>query len=242
MKRLLVVLSLLTFIFSTQLFAKKFVVGIDTWTPFTYFENGKAKGITVDILRKIASKLNYEIEFKQIPWSRALKMMHTGEIDAMGNLAHSKERDTFMTFIRPPYYKHKINFYKLKKDTFEINKHEDLYKYTILVGLDYVYFPKFDNDTNINKIAISNRNYKNDKKTAEEIMLKMLFNGRVKVIIGNDGRMDYLIKKLNYEKDIEKLKYVYDKDDFAYIGISKKSPFIKDIAKINEAMKKLVNK
>ena len=241
MKKIIIFLTLIIFI-STSLQAKKFVVGIDTWTPFTYFEDGKAKGITVDVLRKISSKLGYEIEFQKIPWSRALKMMESGEIDAMGNLAYSKHRDTFMAFVKPPYHKHKINFYKLKKDALKVNVHEDLHNHTVLVGLDYVYFSKFDDDVKIKKISIANRNYDNDKRTVEEIMLEMLVKNRVKVIIGNDGRMDYLIKKLKYEETIEKLNYVYDKDDFAYIGISKKSPFIKDINKINEAMENIFNK
>ncbi|HIP45873.1 MAG TPA: hypothetical protein EYG93_11240 [Sulfurospirillum arcachonense] len=53
MRYLFTLFFTITLIFSTQLFAKKFTVGVDNWTPFVYFENNEPKGLTVDMFKKI---------------------------------------------------------------------------------------------------------------------------------------------------------------------------------------------
>lgn len=242
MKHLFTLLFTISLIFSTQLFAKKFTVGIDNWTPFVYFENNEPKGLTVDMFKKLAKEMNYEIELKHIPWSRALKMMESGEIDAIGNLSFSEKRAKFIEYTKPPFYSLKTHFYTLKDSDIVINKHEDLRNYLFLVGQDYVYYPEFDNDSNIKKETMLDRIYNGVTTDASETMLNMLIKKRVKILVSANAIMDHSIKKLSLEKIVKKIKYIPLANDFQYIGISKKSPFIKDIDKINVAMKKLLNK
>ena len=242
MKHLIRILSIFILIFSTQLLAKQFTVGIDNWTPFVYFENNKPKGLTVDMFKKLAKELNYDIVFKHIPWSRALKMMESGEIDAMGNLSFSKKRAQFIRYTEPPFYSLKTRFYVLKENNIVIKKHEDLYKYLFLVGQDYVYYPEFDNDTNIEKEFLLDRISNGVTTDASETMLNMLIKKRVKILISANAIMDHSIEKLSLEKMVKKIEYMPLADDFQYIGISKKSSFIKEIDKINEAIRKILNK
>jgi len=242
MKRLLTNICLLLFLSSTPIFAKKFTVGIDNWTPFVYFENGEPKGLTVTTFKKLAKELNYDIEFKYIPWSRALKMMENGEIDAMGNLSFSEKRAKFIKYTNPPFYKLKIRFYTLIDSDVEIKKHEDLRKYIFLAGHNYVYYPEFDNDKNIKKEFIMDRISNGVVIDAAEVMANMLIKKRVKILISANSIMDHIITKLSLEKTIKKIDYAPSSMDFQYIGISRKSPFIKDIHKINEAMRKITSK
>lgn len=242
MKNLIIIISALIFLSSTQLFAKKFTVGIDNWTPFVYFENNKPKGLTIDMFKKLAKELNYDIDFKYIPWSRALNMIKSGEIDAMGNLSFSKKRAEFIEYAKPPFYTLKTRFYILPDSNIKINKHEDLYNYQFIVGQDYVYYPEFDNDTKIQKESVLDRISNEKTVDASEIMIRMLMKKRVKILISANAIMDHTIKKLSLEKSVKKIDYIPLNNDFQYIGISKKSPFIKDMDKINEAMKKLLNK
>ena len=242
MKRLSTLLFVLTLICSTQLFAKKFTVGVDNWLPFVYFQYNKPKGLTIDIFKKLAKELNYDIEFKYIPWTRALKMMKNGEIDAMGNLSFSKKRAKFIKYTKLPFYSIKTRFYTLKNNNIVIKKHKDLRKYLLLVGKDYIYYPKFDNDTNIRKKFLHDRISNGIITDTAEIMLNMLIKKRVKILISGNAIMDHVIEKNSLENKVKKIDYMPLFDDFQYIGISKKSPFIKDIDKINEAMKKILSK
>ena len=242
MKHLIKILFVLALFFSTQLCAKKFTVGIDNWKPFVYFENNEPKGLTVDMFKKLAKELNYDIEFKYIPWSRILKMMESGKIDAVGNLSFSEKRAKFIEYTKPPFYSLKTRFYALENSDVVIKKHEDLRKYLFLVGQDYVYYPEFDNDSNIKKDSIHDRIYNGVSTDASETMINMLIKKRVKILISANAIMDHSIKKLSLEKTVKKIEYMPLANDFQYIGISKKSPFIKDIDKINEAMKRILNK
>ncbi|WP_024954944.1 substrate-binding periplasmic protein [Sulfurospirillum arcachonense] len=238
MKKTFLVFSLLLFLSQTQLFAKKIVIGINPWFSFITYENGKADGRTIKIFEKIAKELHYKIEYKVAPWTRLLKMIESGEIDVMGNLSHSKERENFLTYVKPPFYKQNTYFYTLKENTHLIKKYEDLYNYTIPVGSGYVYYEKFDHDKNITKEVVSHL----DTNVPELILIKMLLKKRVKVIISSSGIMEHIMKEYNLEGLIEPSLYNPNIYDNLYLGISNKSPFVKDIDKINKAMKKILSK
>jgi len=242
MKRLIILLLTLFVLSSTQLFAKKFTVGIDDWKPFIYFENDKPKGITIDMFKKLANELGYDIEFKYLPWSRSLMMLKSGEIDAMGNLSYSKKREEFLTYVKPPYYEQKILFYTRKGEKELIKKYEDLYNQIIIVGRDYVYYEKFDNDQKIKKENLVNSDMNSNLVTLEYLTINMLLKKRLNIMIAPNSIINYLLKKYHIEDTIEPSQYNPQQSDFIHVGISKKSPFIKDINKINEAMKKIINK
>jgi polar amino acid transport system substrate-binding protein len=242
MKRIITILSLLTLIFSTQLFAKKFTVGIDDWKPFIYFENDEPKGISIDMFKKLAIELGYDIEFKYLPWSRSLMMLKSGEIDAMGNLSYSKKREEFLTYVKPPYYEQKILFYTRKGEKELIKKHEDLYNQIMIVGRDYVYYEKFDNDQKIKKENLVNFDMNSNLVTLEYLTINMLLKKRIDVMIAPNAILNYLLKKHNIEGSIVPSQYDPQQSDFIHVGISNKSPFIEDIDKINKAMKKILSK
>lgn len=237
-----IALFILLLCMTTQINAKTLKVAIDNWTPFVYFENDKPKGLTIDIFNKLTKELNIDIEFIQIPWARALSMMKKGEIDAMGNLSYSKERTKYIQYIQPPFYKLKTTFYTLKGNEKLISSYEDLHNHILLTAKGYLYFPKFDTDVKIHKEEIQYRMEKNSMIIEEELMLRMLLAKKVQVIISSNAIMDYLIEKGSYNNLVKKANYDPLHSDLIHIGISKHSPFFKDINKINAAMKKILNK
>jgi len=238
----LVFIFLIVLYSSSILNAEKFTIGIDTWPPFVYFENKKPKGIAIDIFKKLGKELNYEIKFLKMPWQRSLLELKNGNIDAIGDLSYSKEREKFILYTKYPFYELQTRFYTLKGNKHIISEYSDLYKYLILAGKDILYFPKFDKDKKIKKEEIISRITKTRTIPKEEIMLKMLMHKRVSVIISSNAIMNDLIEKKGYQNNIVKTNYAPDDIDKLFIGISRKSPFIKDIDKINEAMKKILNK
>lgn len=69
----------------------------------------------------------------------------------------------------------------------------------------------------------------------------MLVVGRIRVIIGTDCQVDYDIARMGYTKKLEKVEYKPGNNVDLYLAISKKSPFLKDIKKINEIVKQIID-
>lgn len=55
------------------------IVGDADYAPYAYIENKEAKGVYVDVLKKVFEQMpEYEVEFKMVPWKRALKEVQSG--------------------------------------------------------------------------------------------------------------------------------------------------------------------
>jgi polar amino acid transport system substrate-binding protein len=63
----------------------------------------------------------------------------------------------------------------------------------------------------------------------------------VDVIIGTDCQADYEIKKLGLHHTFEKTQFKPQNSVELYLAISKKSPFAKDLNRINKVIQRLVN-
>ncbi len=56
------------------------ILADDAYRPFSFEENGEAKGIYIDVLRTAFSRMNgFEVKIKPVPWKRGKKMMEVGE-------------------------------------------------------------------------------------------------------------------------------------------------------------------
>lgn len=61
---------------------------------------GKPGGIYVDILDAIALEEDWQIEYVACEWADCLEQVRTGEIDLLGPIAYSEERDEWLDFNR----------------------------------------------------------------------------------------------------------------------------------------------
>ena len=89
-----VLFGLLQFVIVSGVEASKTVrVGLYENKPLVFMDdNGKAKGIFVDILEHIAAKEKWNIQYIYGSWPECLDRMESGEIDLMTAIAYSKER------------------------------------------------------------------------------------------------------------------------------------------------------
>lgn len=56
------------------------VYGDDAYPPYSYIENGEAKGIYTDILNAVFEEMpSYRIKITLVPWKRGLKLLEVGE-------------------------------------------------------------------------------------------------------------------------------------------------------------------
>jgi len=61
------------------------------WPPYTYMENGEARGLSTVVLREAARRAGLIAEFVELPWKRCLHLVDTGEHDAAVDAAKREQ-------------------------------------------------------------------------------------------------------------------------------------------------------
>lgn len=209
---------------------REIVVATDSWPPFRIIDKKPFSGIDFDMWEEISIRLNLKIKFEVYPWSRILHNLKNGKVDAMSGLAKRKERAEYLNYTTPSYYSCSPVFYLRKGEGLLVKEYDDLYKYPIGYVSNSAYFDNFDNDKKLNKFGVG----------TEVQLLKMLEAKRIKVIIGTDCQIDYDIARLGYKNKFEKAYFKPNSSTELYFVISKKSPFSKDLSKINETIKQII--
>jgi PAS domain S-box-containing protein len=81
-------------------------------------DKGKASGIFIDILRHIAEKEKWDLEFVPGTWSEGLKRLEAGEIDLMPDVAYSDKRSKRFDFNKVPVLSSWFHVYCHQDDDF----------------------------------------------------------------------------------------------------------------------------
>lgn len=194
-------------------------------------ENGDPDGIEVAFIKLLAKRLSLDIAFIPLPFKRGLKMLEYGEVDAMIGVLRRPDRQAYAYFLEPPYQNktHKA-FYVLKGKEASITRYENLHSLVIGTQLGSKYFPRFDSDTAIQKVAVSDTG----------LNIKMLLAGRIDAFIATETLGDYRISRLGLTNRIGKARYVYRKKQDVYIALARCSPLANRLAEFNNAMRNLV--
>ena len=206
------------------------IFATDEWPPFRMKNAQGYYGIDYDFLAELNKRLGLNIKYEAYPWSRSLANMKIGKVDAMSGLAKRSEREAYILYTKPPYFKCSTVFYVRKGDAHLISLYEDLYHFEIGYVLQSAYFERFDKDTTLQKVGVG----------TEAKLISMLLAKRLHVFIGTDCQADYEIAKRGYTNAIEKAYFKPNNSVDLYLGLSKRSPYIKDIDKINATIKAIV--
>ncbi|CCQ10235.1 extracellular solute-binding protein, family 3 [Pseudoalteromonas luteoviolacea B = ATCC 29581] len=230
-----VVLFVLLLLSSTLCAKHKVVIGVDHAPPYSYVEDdGQIKGLIVDIIRAMPVAQELEIETVACPFSRCVKMIAQGEIDIMGGLINTKERQKVMAFVEPPYMvlESSFVFYKQASSSLEVNNYEDLYNKRIAVIRSGVFFPRFDEDRELNKVPVN----------TEKIAIDLLLKDRVDLVIAVEETADHSMSILNQPShQLEKVRYRFTKKIYGNMAMSLKFSNSSAGHKIRQGMEILAN-
>ena len=97
MKKILFTVTFLV----TQLFAVQIVelLGDKSYPPYSYLEDGIAKGIYVDIIQTAIKKIpEYNVKFRMISWNRSIALIKKGKALGFFPPYYSKERTEWTKF------------------------------------------------------------------------------------------------------------------------------------------------
>ena len=72
------------------------------FAPFEYMENDKILGFDIDLMNHIAARINYGVEFLNMPFDKLIPAVVNGEIDcAISGITITKERESVIDYTRP---------------------------------------------------------------------------------------------------------------------------------------------
>jgi len=120
------------------------LVGDDDFPPYSFTDqNEQIKGIDIDLLNEMASRLGIEIEIELVPWKRLLLMTEKGDVSGSFALFKTPEREVFSLYTHPLHY----STYKLfttKDSATKFENLEDLYGKRIGIEAGFVISSEFD--------------------------------------------------------------------------------------------------
>lgn len=68
------------------------------WYPYTYSQEGEAKGIHIDMVQQALSNLNYTVRFTPKPWKRCLQDAKEGKYDAVVSASYKPVRAEYLFY------------------------------------------------------------------------------------------------------------------------------------------------
>lgn len=183
------------------------------------------------LLSAFAAKFGATVQGEKVPFARRLTQLETGEIDLLAGVLKNQEREQYAYFLSPPY-KQKTNkiFIMRKGEGEKLKTYEDLYRLQVGVQIGSNYFPRFDTDPKIDKIA----------STADANRLKMLLSDRFDALIHTELYGTFMIYSLGFQDQVEIAPYKYTRPNPVYIAISKKSELYNRKDELEEVFSQMV--
>jgi polar amino acid transport system substrate-binding protein len=204
------------------------------YPPYEFENDGKIEGVAVEIVKEIFNRMNQPINIELLPWSRALKLIETGDADGIFTIYKTPERELFAEFSSEILIPQTISLFVLWDSN--INFNGDLaklneYKFGVVRGVSYG--KKFDE-------ALEKNIIKNIEEVniGEQNFMKLL-SSRVDIVISNKYGAEYIINQIGYSRQIKEL-YPEVETLPSYIAFSKKrnlSAIKKEFDKILKEMK-----
>ncbi|MCQ8879801.1 transporter substrate-binding domain-containing protein [Pseudoalteromonas shioyasakiensis] len=213
----------------------KVSLAVDHGPPYSQIsEDGEISGAIVDIFQEIQQQLGFKLELVGCPFSRCIRMLEQGEVNAMGGLILTPKRQQLMHFVTPPYMviTSSFVFYARHESQLEIKRYDDLYGKKIAIMRGAAYFKRFNEDDKLIKVPVLTEN------TAIDLLVK----GRVDLVIGIESTTDHAMSVLNQPiNKLVKMDYRHSDTIYGYLALSQ-SFHNTDLAKrIDEQLKKLAD-
>ncbi|MBB1343168.1 transporter substrate-binding domain-containing protein [Pseudoalteromonas sp. SR45-6] len=194
---------------------QKISLAVDHAPPYSQInQNGEVSGAIVDIFREMKKQLPFKLELVGCPFSRCVRMLEQGEVNAMGGLILTPMRQQVMQFVTPPYMvlTSSFVFYAREDSQLQINNYDDLYGKKIAIMRGAVHFKRFDEDDELTKIAV----------LTESTAINLLLKGRADLVIAVEDTADHAMSVLNQPANkLVKMRYRFNDIIYGYLALSK---------------------
>lgn len=119
------------------------------WPPYSG-DHLSNKGLASDIVGTALGRAGYEVSFKIVPWTRALKGVSLGTYDGLYTAWYNEKRAETMAY-SDHFMVNEVVFFKQKSKDISYSTLNDLKQYQFGITRDYAYSDEFDNHMGLNK-------------------------------------------------------------------------------------------
>jgi len=163
------------------------IVGDDDFPPFSYIDQDEqVRGIDVDLMHEMASRLGIKVNIELVPWKRLLSMTKNGDVVGSFSLFKTPEREAFAHFTYPVHYS-TYKLFTVKNNPVSFENIDSLYGKRIGLSAGFVISDDFDaararGDINVVEI------YHYDDA------FRRLVKGGIDAFVGNELVVKYKLK------------------------------------------------
>ncbi|WP_428633562.1 substrate-binding periplasmic protein [Sedimenticola sp.] len=180
MKRVLALILGLLLACTAQ--AETVIAAQDPWPPF--IQQGADSGLSISLLKAAMKRGGYDIEFKLMPWNRALNEVKNGKLDLLPGAWYTDERSNYLIY-SDPYVQNSIKFIKKKNDPFEYDGLKSLSGKKVGIVSGYGYGDDFSKADNFSR----------PEAGSVEANIKKLLSGRIDLTLEDEIVAKSVIKK-----------------------------------------------
>jgi len=210
--------------------ADGYVVALNNAPPYRIIKNTsdgrKFSGFYVDFVKELAHRLNFSLEFKEVPFRRALAMMKNGGADIMVGPNRTAERENYMLYLDEELSREGKAFF-IQAGSVDIVQYEGLAEKRIGVLRGSVYFDRFDVDKNLKKFDVSNYSK----------ALNMVDKGRLDTVIAPEILGDYTSRELQLNLKTASYKIAGRP---SFIAVSRKSNLVEMKQNLEAALREMI--
>ena len=181
---------------------KTLLLVADTYCPYNCAVGAEPEGFAIDVMREIFEPKGYQIKYKVVPWTRALKMVKSGQADvALGSPPEEANTHGLVQGQEPIGYATDCLFVRAD-NTLQFNNRADDLNSLKRVGtvVDFQYYDQFGEW--LKRPENQAKNFQARGDTASLTNLKQLVLGRLDGAIETLQVMDYLILQTQAKADV----------------------------------------
>ncbi|MGF2686653.1 transporter substrate-binding domain-containing protein [Marinobacter sp. DUT-3] len=154
------------------------------YAPFSFEDDGRLQGLTVDVLNRIADLTGLQVIPVGGQWSELFEMFRKGEIDVMANMSLNAERKAFTRFTEPYHVIPNVAF--TLRDDLYFDRLDELADLTVALGSGIYY-----------EQAVKDRLGENVRTfTSQQAMFQSLADGGVDVVLAALPNGNYWVREL----------------------------------------------
>ena len=225
MKRHLVTICILL-LASFALLAQPATLRIMSYASPPWFiqgQDGRVGGVAVDQVSLLAREAGFTPEFVDLPWTRALEYMKSGQLDMMLNLSKTDEREGFIHFLGVHALAQNVLAVRKEYAGLPIRTLDDLARDSLRWGIrqDMFYTEAFNGRLKADPQFAAHF----EPQAKQALNLEKIRHNRLTGLVGDATVLRYVLKQHADEYTGIVLKEVpFFTPDPVYIGVSRQLP------------------
>jgi len=207
----------------------------DDWCPYNCAPDSDHPGYIVEILKAAYERHGYKVEYKNVPWTRAIEEVMSGKYTGLLSTSVTNTPDLIFPGVAQGAYGEAASstFYVRAGDPWRYNGVKSMEGRMLGMIADYLYGEEFDKYVADNAKDMRRVQIVAGSGTALESNIRKLVAGRVDMIVEDPFVIGWFLSQHpDLQGKIEAAGNLGDGDDPVYVGFSPNIPDAQKLAQI----------